>query len=71
MLFVELNQEATGIPSDGALVDLVSDDEDIVETNAGEVKKKVMPGDEEEEGAIVDDRPPEQAAAPSSSPPSA
>jgi len=58
-LFIELNQEAIRIPSDGALVDLVSDEEEVV------------PGDkEEEEGTTAVDEPSEQAIMPPSSPPS-
>jgi hypothetical protein len=34
-LFVELNREAIGIPGDGVLVDLVSDDEEATEDDAG------------------------------------
>ena len=58
-LFVELNREAIGIPGDGALVDLVSDDEEA------------MLGDEEKEGTTAVNEPPEQAAVPPSPPPRA
>ena len=57
-LFIELNQEAIRIPSDGALVDLVSDEEEVV------------PGDKEEEGTTAVNEPSEQAIMPPSSPPS-
>jgi len=70
-LFVELNQEAIRIPGDGALVDLVSDDKEATEDDAGEGDKGVAPGDEEEEGTIAVDEPSEQATVPLSPPPSA
>lgn len=68
-LFVELNWEAIGIPGDGALVDLVSDNEETVEADAGEAKEEVALGGEEEDAA--DDRPSEQDAVPPSPSPSA
>ncbi|CAD6219105.1 unnamed protein product [Miscanthus lutarioriparius] len=70
-LFVELNREAIGIPGDGALVDLVSDNEDTMEADAGKAKKEVAPDGEGEEGdATADDRLPEQTAVPPSPLPS-
>jgi hypothetical protein len=56
-LFVELNREVIKISSDGALVDLVSDDEDIMEADASEAEKEVASGDKEEEGTVTDDGP--------------
>ena len=70
-LFVELNWEAIGIPSDGALVDLVSDDEEATEDDADEGEKEVVLGNEEEEGTMAVDGPLEQATAAPSPPPSA
>jgi hypothetical protein len=46
-LFIELNREAIGIPDDWALVDLVSDDEDVAIAYASKAKE-VTPGDDEE-----------------------
>ena len=69
-LFVELNREAIGIPGDGGLVDLVSDDEGVAAADAGE-EKEVVPGDEEKEGTLADNGLPEQTAAVPSPPPSA
>jgi hypothetical protein len=69
-LFVELNQEAIGIPDDGALVDLVSDDEEAMEDDTCE-GKKVTPDDKVEEGTTTIDGSPEQAVVPPSPPPSA
>jgi len=66
-----LNWEAIRIPSDGALVNLVSDDKDIMEANAGEAEKEVTSGDKEEEGAMADDGPSQQAIVPPNPPPSA
>lgn len=70
-LFVELNREAIGIPGDGALVDLVSDDEDIMEADTGKVEKEVTLGNKEEEGTAADDGPSEQVALSLCPPPSA
>jgi hypothetical protein len=56
-LFVELNREVIEISSDGALVDLVSDDEDIVEADTSKAEKEVASGDKEEEGTMTDDGP--------------
>ena len=52
-------------------MDLVSDDEDVVSTDASEANKEVVPGDEEEEGTTANDGLPEQTALPPSPPPSA
>jgi hypothetical protein len=65
-----MNQEAIGIPGDGALVGLVSDEKVAAEGNAGEGEKEVMPSDKVEEGTAVVDRLQEQAIMPSSPPPS-
>jgi hypothetical protein len=70
-LFVDLNWEAIGIPDDGALVDLVSNEEEAVEDDASEGKKEVTPGDKVEEGTVAIDGSPEQAVVPPSPPPSA
>ena len=69
-LFVELNREAIEIPGNGALVDLVSDDEGVVAVDAGE-EKEVILGDEEKEVASTDVGLPEQTATVPSPPPSA
>ena len=69
--FVELNWEAIRIPDNRALVNLVSDDEDTMEADAGKAKKEVTPDGEGEEGdATADDRLPEQTAVPPSPLPS-
>lgn len=70
-LFVELNWEAIGIPGDGALVDLVSDEEDHGEPNADEVEEDVAPGDKEEEGNAANDGPLEEGVVPPNPPPRA
>jgi hypothetical protein len=70
-LFVELNWEAIETPGDGALVDLVSDNEEATEDDADEGEKEVTLGDEEEEGTVAVDGPSEQAAVPPNPPPSA
>ena len=69
-LFVELNREAIEIPGNGALVDLVSDDEGVVAVDAGE-EKEVILDDEEKEGASADVGLLEQTAVVPSPPPSA
>jgi hypothetical protein len=70
-LFVELNREALGTTGDGALVDLVSDDEDIAAAGINGEAEKAVSSDEEEEDAATHNRSPEQADAPPSPPPSA
>ena len=63
-LFVELNREALGIPNDGALVHLDSDDKGDMATGIGEVAEGIAPNDKEEEGAIAPDGSLEQNAMP-------
>ena len=70
-LFVELKQETIVIPGDGALVDLVSDNEEAMEDDTDECEKEVVLGNEEEEGTMAVDGPPEQATTAPSPPPSA
>jgi hypothetical protein len=70
-LFIELNREALGTTGDGALVDLVSDDENIATVGINGEAEKVVSGDEEEEDAMTHDGSPEQANAPPNPPPSA
>jgi hypothetical protein len=69
-LFVELNREAIGIPSDGAMVDLISDEEDFGEPDASEAEEDTALGDKEEEGSMADDGLLEQAVVPPNAPPS-
>jgi len=63
-LFVELNREALDTPGDGALVDLVSEDEGDTAAGTGKVVEETTPNDEEEEGVIAPDGSPEQNAVP-------
>ena len=56
-LFVELNREAIGILGDGVMVDLVSDDKNVMIADTNEVEKEVAPGDDKEEGTAIGDGP--------------
>jgi hypothetical protein len=51
-------------------VDLVSNDEDVMATGAGEVAEEIAIDGEEEEGAIATDGSPEQTAVEPRPPPS-
>jgi hypothetical protein len=65
-----MNREAIGIPGNGAIVDLVSDDANVMAADAGKAKEVAL-GDEEEEDTAVDDGPMEQIVVPRSPLPSA
>lgn len=69
-LFISLNREAIGIPGDGALVNLVSD-EDYGASSGGEEEEGVAAGEEEKEEASSGGGSPAQATASPSPPPSA
>lgn len=68
-LFIELNREAIGIPGDGALIDLVSDEEDYGASSGDKEEGGVTPGEEKEEAASGDGLE-SQVAVPPSPPPS-
>ncbi|CAD6342248.1 unnamed protein product [Miscanthus lutarioriparius] len=70
-LFITLNREALGIPGDGGLVDLVSDEEDYGASSGGEQEGGVASGEEKKEEAASGDASPFQATASPSPPPSA
>ena len=69
-LFVTLNHEALGIPGDGGLVDLVSD-EDYGASSGGEQEGGMASDEEKKEEAASGDASPSQAAESPSPPPSA
>lgn len=69
-LFITLNREAISIPGDGALVDLVSDEEDYGASSDSEEEEGTALDEEEEKAASSGELPAQTAASPSP-PPSA
>jgi hypothetical protein len=67
-LFIKLNREAMGIPSDDSLV-VLSSDEDYRASDAGEVEEDTGSDGEDEKGQI-DEAPAEQRTSSPSPPPS-